>query len=341
MQVFIANFGRQNYEWPVCRERGTVATMNAVAVQPLWEAGDRDGYINNRMANDTTAAGAKPTRATASRWFNLMSIVSETAGDVWVHKDGDELWWTTSLRDAPHFETKIEGIDRGREVVVCHKPCEKWSNRTKLGTPLRWNELHPKAKDFLSTEATLQALSPSYREYTLALIAGASLDFWHTSPKWANRTETAKKGYAPVKYGTQVDKIAYQRAFELFNAVETAERMARTALATTNSANGQTVECVVKRKDLMFASTVDLQNHILHLLAAQEGNCELTGLPFDLDEANGDPAMYASLDRIDSSGHYETGNLQIVCRFANFWKGASDDKEFRRLILAVKSSMLI
>jgi len=117
--------------------------------------------------------------------------------------------------------------------------------------------------------------------------------------------------------------------------------MARTALATTNSANGQTVERVVKRKDLMFASAVDLQNHILQLMAAQEGNCELTGLAFDLDEVNGDPAMYASLDRIDSSGHYETGNLQIVCRFANFWKGASDDREFRRLISVVKSSLLV
>ena len=171
MKVYIANFGRENYEWPTCLERGTVATMNAVAVQPFWEAGDRDSYITNRMTNDLTAAGKKPTRATASRWFNLMTAVSESAGDVWVHKDGDQLWWTTSSRDAPTFETKIEGIERGHEVVVCHKPCDQWSNKSRTGVSLRWNELHPKAKDFLFTEATLQSLSPSYRDYTLALIA--------------------------------------------------------------------------------------------------------------------------------------------------------------------------
>ena len=31
MRVFIYNFGRENYEWPICRHRGTVATMNDVA----------------------------------------------------------------------------------------------------------------------------------------------------------------------------------------------------------------------------------------------------------------------------------------------------------------------
>lgn len=337
MKVYIANFGRQNYEWPTCRERGTVATMNAVAVQHFWEAGDRENYIRNRMANDITAAGAKPTRATASRWFNLMTVVSETYGDVWVHKDGDDIWWTTSRRDVPFFETKTEGIERGREVVVCHKPCDQWSSRTKTGIPLRWNELHPKAKDFLSTEATLQSLSPSNRDYTLALIAGQDLGPWHTSAKYKDRNDSAKKGYERVKYGSQADRIAYQRAFEVFEEVAAAERMARTAMATTRAANGQTVERVIKRKDIKFASAASLQNYILQLMASQEGYCELTGLPIELDEVNGDPAMFASLDRKDSSGHYEEGNLQIVCRFANFWKGASEDTEFRRLMAIIQS----
>ena len=73
-------------------------------------------------------------------------------------------------------------------------------------------------------------------------------------------------------------------------------------------------------------------------MGAQEYCCELTGLPLELDEVNGDPAMFASSDRIDSSGHYEPGNLQVVCRFANFWKGASDDAEFRRLIGVLRSA---
>jgi hypothetical protein len=340
MHVYIANFGRQNYEWPICQKRGTVATMNAVEAQKHWESNDRDAYIAGRMANDTTAAGKMPTKATASRWFNLMTTVAETAGDVWVHKAGDELWWTTSRSDPPTFETKKEPIERGREVVICHKPCEPWSNKSKTGVPLRWNELHPKAKDFLSTEATLQSLSPSYRDYTLAMIAGGDLSAWHNSPLWSKRNENSKSGYAPIRYGTQADKIAYQRASELFDAADAAERMARTSVGTTNLANGQSVVRVVKKKDLRFASAAALQGYITDLMGGQEYRCELTGLPLELDEANGDPAMFASLDRIDSSGHYEPGNLQVVCRFANFWKGASDDVEFRRLVGVIRSTAI-
>ena len=46
--------------------------------------------------------------------------------------------------------------------------------------------------------------------------------------------------------------------------------------------------------------------------------------------------MLPSLDRIDSNGHYAKENLQLVCRFINFWKQASDDAEFRRLVSVVR-----
>jgi len=42
------------------------------------------------------------------------------------------------------------------------------------------------------------------------------------------------------------------------------------------------------------------------------------------------------LDRIDSSGHYELGNLQVVARFINFWKRDTEDFEFRRLLAVVR-----
>jgi hypothetical protein len=46
----------------------------------------------------------------------------------------------------------------------------------------------------------------------------------------------------------------------------------------------------------------------------------------------GDDEMKASLDRIDSNAHYEAGNLQVVCRFINRWKGADSNSQFKRLI---------
>jgi hypothetical protein len=43
-----------------------------------------------------------------------------------------------------------------------------------------------------------------------------------------------------------------------------------------------------------------------------------------------------SLDRKDSSRGYEPGNLQIVCRFVNFWKSATPDSEFSRLLALLR-----
>ena len=64
-------------------------------------------------------------------------------------------------------------------------------------------------------------------------------------------------------------------------------------------------------------------------------HCRWTDLPLNLDDKGGDPQMRASLDRIDSTGQYAAGNLQIVCRFANFWQGKSQDQECQRLVRIV------
>ena len=96
LRVYIANFGEENYEWPVCKAKGTVATMNDIKAQPLWEQGKKEEYIVSRMKNDKSARGQAPTRQTASRWYNLMTIISETADDLWIHRDGEKLYWTIS-----------------------------------------------------------------------------------------------------------------------------------------------------------------------------------------------------------------------------------------------------
>jgi hypothetical protein len=55
------------------------------------------------------------------------------------------------------------------------------------------------------------------------------------------------------------------------------------------------------------------------------------------DGDDADPELSCSLDRIDSSAHYERGNLQIVCKFANRWKGASDNDKFLTLIGKIRA----
>lgn len=323
MKVFIANFGRENYEWPECKRRGTVATMNAVPAFELWRAGDRDGYIAGRM-KETTWAGRKPTLPLAARWYNLMTIISETRGDVWIHRDGDRLWWTTSTDAPPTFERKVEPVGEGREVVVCHKPCQPWSDRAG-NTLLVWAALHPKARDFLATEATLQELSADNAAYALALIEGGNRSAWHDRPIWRAEMEKAKKlgkGHGEVRIASP-QKMA-------------AARMAATAFATAAGANGQQVLKTVKVKETGFTNQYELETFIEELIREQEELCALTGLPLGFDNVCEDKQMLASLDRIDSSGHYERGNLQVVCRFVNMWKGACPDPEVRRLLGVLK-----
>lgn len=100
---------------------------------------------------------------------------------------------------------------------------------------------------------------------------------------------------------------------------------------TVFTSNGQVIETRVKNKDLRL-SEIELDQILRELLDIQEDRCAITGLPFQFRGTHTDENMLPSLDRIDSNAHYERGNLQVVCRFINFWKQASDDQEFRRLL---------
>lgn len=106
-------------------------------------------------------------------------------------------------------------------------------------------------------------------------------------------------------------------------------------LSTVASSNGQIRERVVKDKTTSL-SVEELEAHLAYLLERQGNRCELTGIPFDFHTADGDRNFRPSPDRIDSNGHYEPGNIQIVCQFINFWKGDGDDAEFRRLLAIVR-----
>ena len=130
----------------------------------------------------------------------------------------------------------------------------------------------------------------------------------------------AKKGGSAHVYG-QRDKWIVQ--------------LRLTTEATAKNSNGQQVAATVKNKELRMSSS-ELEAEIRRLFDLQENRCALTGIPMLFDKNAGDPARLASLDRIDSNGHYEKGNLQAVCRFINFWKGAADNDEIIRLLNLVR-----
>jgi hypothetical protein len=104
---------------------------------------------------------------------------------------------------------------------------------------------------------------------------------------------------------------------------------------TVKNSYGQLVQRTVKNKELRMTSA-ELEKLIASLLDLQVNRCALTGIPFQFHGPEADKNLLPSLDRIDSDGHYEAGNLQVVCQFVNFWKGDSDNEEFRRLLMLVK-----
>ena len=104
---------------------------------------------------------------------------------------------------------------------------------------------------------------------------------------------------------------------------------------TVKNANGQLVQRALKNKELRMTSQ-QLETLIRQLMAQQDNRCALTGISFQFQGQHDDKNLLPSLDRIDSNGHYEEGNLQVVCQFINFWKGDADNEEFRRLLNLVR-----
>jgi hypothetical protein len=104
---------------------------------------------------------------------------------------------------------------------------------------------------------------------------------------------------------------------------------------TVKNANGQLVQRTMKNKELRMTS-LQLEKIVAALLDVQENRCALTGIPFHFHGSDADKPLLPSLDRIDSNGHYEEGNLQVVCQFVNFWKSDGDNEEFKRLLMLVR-----
>lgn len=111
--------------------------------------------------------------------------------------------------------------------------------------------------------------------------------------------------------------------------------MVANALAAARAGNGQIVERTMKNKEVRM-SQQELEAYIDALIEKNDGRCALTGLTLQFQGEHDDDQLLASLDRINSDGHYEVGNLQVVCRFANRWKSDSHTDEFVRLLTLVR-----
>lgn len=109
--------------------------------------------------------------------------------------------------------------------------------------------------------------------------------------------------------------------------------MARNAIQAAAQSGKEAVR-IYKNKEVREQA---LREVIDDLISEQKGLCNISGLKLQFLGDCDDKHMLASLDRIDSNGHYEKQNLQVVCRFVNKWKSDGLDADFRRLIGIIRS----
>ena len=70
----------------------------------------------------------------------------------------------------------------------------------------------------------------------------------------------------------------------------------------------------------------------MDLWKEQKGLCALSQQPMTHIKGEGKVYENISVDRIDSSFHYERGNLQLVYYIFNLWKGKLSTEEFRNFV---------
>ncbi|RYF48586.1 MAG: hypothetical protein EOO38_09760 [Cytophagaceae bacterium] len=109
--------------------------------------------------------------------------------------------------------------------------------------------------------------------------------------------------------------------------------MVATAFAVRDQSGLERIS-IAKHKQVCFASAAQLQAHLEVIWTSE--HCILSEV--NLDMSGSDPDLATSLDRIDSSKHYEFGNLQVVAHFINRWKSDDDQQNFVRFLRLVKDA---
>lgn len=145
------------------------------------------------------------------------------------------------------------------------------------------------------------------------------------------RWELRENASTPVPSAPLLPQQAPPPADPILEVIERTLRIVRQTCAQSGSQSVVTM----KEKQWRFDSDDHFRDVMRQLLAAQRGHCKLTGVALDMTIKDGDLAP--SLDRIDSNGHYEPDNLQVVARFANRWKSDDTDANFQRLLALIKS----
>lgn len=310
-EILIAMTGDGNELWAHCLERSFVALGYDKPYFEAWKAGDREEFLRIESGAAQKGANESDIRGRATTWFNRATRIAESQNDIWLHRAGNDLYWSMTTDEDPIFE-EYDG------KVMIAKPVTSWSRRNRRTVALTWNSIHPKAKDYLATQqAVFRVVDPKMKEYIHALIDGDDLDQWHDLIDWKSRLG-ADKGRT---LGSNVELSDFVLS-----------RMMITIRNTVKNSSGQRVLRTLKDKKLL-CSEHDMKAYLAELMIKQDGLCAITRLPLHVDgQENLEHDMLASVDRIDSNGHYEPKNVQLVCQFVNYWKSSQENGKFMELL---------
>lgn len=205
-------------------------------------------------------------------------------------------------------------------LCVTERFSNSWQNKFDWDYPLDQMMLSSKSRvwsneDFDRVRLATRKLSGSaakcWREW--------EGDTGNSSKNWANSLKPTKSPHSSTSASPTPD------------IEKTAKRIAKTMLKTVASADGResTRTAKIKNTDLSEEECIAL---VALLYKKQNGLCAYSNLKIQLDGFEEDQELLASLDRIDSEGHYKPENLQLVCRFINRWKSNDEHELFKRLI---------
>lgn len=268
---------------------------------------------------------------------NIETFCSLPDDTLVVHWDAkkDRLFWGIS-GDA-YERAREEPNDYGQTMYILHRGLVGgWRSTSLAGDAL--TDIHPRARDYAVNRATINRVIGE-AGYFRALIRDEDTTSWEQQADWREKAKAAgwrpkdKTALRAARRKKTITPEIEEAAAHVLDEIEEIKRMAATAVHTAAYANGQTVLTTVKNKDIGFTRE-EIEEEIARLLKDQGHCCALTG--YDFRQGNTNPHLKMSLDRKDSDKGYVEGNLQVVTRAANFYKSASDEKDWALKAMALE-----
>ncbi len=292
-KVMGIKLGYSNKRLPECLQENILSYGVNKKTYDFYISGDKESARKHYLTLKSGVSGELISPAVATRRLNILeSIIFANPDTLWINLSGDTLYWGQAQGEHFIVDEYIEDNPNPIEVrghyLLAKKMVTGWSNLTYQGYPIRLSEAHPQLFDWVNIQQTIGELHKG-GDYLLKYIRG--------DIKPAHSESIRHKSLLDASIDRMIDS-AYQVA---------------------KYSNGQQKIVVVKNKDNKHDRD-EWRALLAEMLEKKGARCALTNREFDFSGV--DRFLMPSLDRIDSNGHYEKGNVQIVTWAANRAKGA-------------------